>query len=94
MAILTEAQAIVDGARQADYGSPLHNWTATALMMTGAARARGILKDGAEIDAELAVLFMQCVKIAREAHRPKRDTRVDMAGYAEVLDLIVTERQS
>lgn len=32
---------------------------------------------------------MIAVKISRECHRPKRDNRVDIAGYAEVLDMVI-----
>jgi hypothetical protein len=29
------------------------------------------------------------VKMSRECNRPKRDNRVDLAGYAETLDMVV-----
>jgi hypothetical protein len=32
--------------------------------------------------------MMACVKMSREAFKPKRDNRVDAAGYIECADLI------
>ena len=45
------------------------------------------------ITAEQAALCMVAVKISRECHRPKRDNRVDGAGYFKVLDMIINERE-
>ena len=89
--ILDEAARIVHGSRQSDYGHPIDNWTLTADLFTAALRSK--LREGEVITSETAVLLMELVKVARELHRPKRDNRTDLAGYAEVLDMIVTERQ-
>lgn len=91
VSILDEAHRIVHTSRQADYGHPLDNWTLTADLFTAALRPK--LRDGESISAEMAVLLMVLVKVAREIHRPKRDSRLDLAGYAEVLDMIVEERE-
>jgi len=89
--ILDEAARIVHGSRRNDYGHPLDNWTLTADLFTSALRSK--LREGESITAETAVLLMELVKIARELYAPKRDNRVDLAGYAEALDMIVTERK-
>ena len=78
--ILAEADALVDGARQADYGHPRDDWTRTAAMWSA------IL--GCEVTAERALLCMVAVKISREVNKPNRDNRVDMAGYAKCLDMV------
>jgi len=83
--ILEEAQRLVYGDRQADYGHPIDDWTRTAAMWSA------IL--GVPVTAEQAVMCMVTVKLSREVNRPKRDNRTDAAGYAAVLDLIVAERQ-
>jgi len=33
------------------------------------------------------------VKISRECNKPKRDNRIDIAGYAEALDMVVNYRE-
>lgn len=93
MTILEEAAAITHVDRQQDYGHPYDNWTATATIFTGILQAAGVLREGAAVSAEVAALLMVGVKCAREAHKPKRDNRVDTAGYAEVVDQIATERE-
>jgi hypothetical protein len=32
------------------------------------------------------------VKMSRECNKPKRDNRIDIAGYAEALDMVVNYR--
>jgi hypothetical protein len=83
--VLEEAQALVLGNRQAAYGAPLDNWTQTADMWS--------TLFGHKITAEQAVLAMMAVKMSREAFVPKTDNRVDIAGYALVLDMIIEERE-
>lgn len=82
--ILTEARDLVRGARQAAYDHPYCNHDRIA-------RIWSVIL-GIEVTPEQAALCMLGVKIAREAYRPGRDNRVDMAGYADVLDLIVQRR--
>lgn len=104
--IAAEADRLVDGDRQAAYGHPLDNFAFIAALWADYLAGRGLLKhvaltdDGSQgelapresVTAEDAALMMILVKIAREAHAPKRDNRVDLAGYAKVLDLIHAER--
>ena len=83
--ILQEADRLVSTDRQADYGHPLDNFQQIAALWSP------IL--GIEVTPEQAALCMVGVKISRECHSPKRDNRVDGAGYFKVLDLIVDERE-
>jgi len=83
--ILQEAQRLVHGSRQADYGHPLDNYNDIARVWSVILRM--------EVTAEQAALCMVGLKLARESFRPKRDNRTDMAGYTEVLDMIREERE-
>lgn len=82
--ILQEAERIVNGPRQADYGHPIDNWTRTARMWSAYL--------GVEVTAEQAAMCMVLVKVARQANRPQRDNLTDAAGYCAVVELIQTER--
>jgi hypothetical protein len=79
--ILTEAHRLVHGQRGQDYGHPYEDFSRTAKIWSA------IL--GIEVTPQQAILCMIAVKISRECHRPKRDNRVDIAGYAEALDMVV-----
>jgi hypothetical protein len=81
---LEEAQRLVYGARGHDYGHPLDDFTRTATMWS--------VLLGVPVTAELVAMCMVCVKLSREINRPRRDNRVDIAGYADCLDQVVTER--
>lgn len=81
--VLQEAQRLVYGNRQADYGHPSKNFSQIALIWSA------IL--GTDVTAHQAALCMVGVKLAREAHSPKRDNRVDGAGYFAVADLILED---
>jgi hypothetical protein len=72
---------LVHGQRGQDYGHPYEDFSRTAKMWSA------IL--GIEVTPQQAILCMIAVKISRECHLPKRDNRVDIAGYAEALDMVV-----
>lgn len=82
--VLREAERLVYGDRDGDYGHPLDDWNRTAAMWSA------IL--GHEVTAELALMCMIAVKLSRECNRPKRDNRTDIAGYAECIQRVVDER--
>lgn len=83
--ILQEAQRLVYGDRQQDYGHPIEDFTRTGRMWAA------IL--GLEtVTPEQVAMCMAALKISRECHRPKRDNRTDLAGYAATLQM-VRERQ-
>ena len=83
--ILAEAERLVHGDRQADYSHPFDDYTRTGRMW-------GAILGIPDIDPRICTLMMAAVKISRECHKPKRDNRVDGAGYFECADLIA-ERQ-
>ena len=77
--VLDEAQALVDGDRQEDYGDPvvcMGNWAEILKILYGW-----------DIDAHKASVAMSLLKHVREAHRPKRDNRVDGPAYMHIADL-------
>lgn len=84
MNILEEANGLVNGARQGDYGHPLDDFTRTAAMWSA------IL--GHPVTPEQVGLCMCAVKISRQCNRPKRDNLVDLAGYAATVDMVIEEK--
>ncbi len=71
--ILEEAQEIIFGERQADYGSVTSNFT-------NIAKGWSVIV-GKEITPEQVGLMMTWLKMARQLNKPKRDNLVDAAGY-------------
>lgn len=84
--ILQEAQRLVHGDRGAAYGHPIDDYTRTGRMW-------GAILGISDIDPRICCLMMAAVKISREVNAPKRDNRVDLAGYAECAQM-VAERQA
>lgn len=88
--VALEAHDAVYGDRQADYGHPREDFTRTAILWTGLLNHK--LADGEFITPEDMARCMIAVKLSRDVHAPKRDNRVDMAGYAITLDRLETGR--
>jgi hypothetical protein len=82
---LQEAQRLVHGDRGAAYGHPIDDYTRTGRMW-------GAILGLPDIDPRICCLMMAAVKVSREVNAPKRDNRVDLAGYAECAQM-VAERQ-
>jgi hypothetical protein len=82
---LQEAQRLVHGDRGAAYGHPIDDYTRTG-------RIWGAIQGVPDIDPRICCLMMAAVKISREVNAPKRDNRVDLAGYAECAQM-VAEKQ-
>lgn len=82
--MLMEAQRLVHGARGADYGPPLDDFSRTAAMWSA------IL--GVPVTAEQVGLCMIAVKLSRLCNSMKRDSLVDIAGYAEAVQMVIDER--
>jgi hypothetical protein len=78
--ILSEAERIVNGERQADYSDPVENFKHIASI------ASAIM--GKSVTAEECCIVMIAVKLARENFKHKRDNLVDLAGYVEILNRI------
>ena len=80
MSILREADEIVNGARQKDYGSPKVNFERTAKMWSA------IL--GIEIEWHQVPACLIALKLARLVNEPMHeDSWRDIAGYAGTWDL-------
>lgn len=76
--ILQEAQRLTHGDRQQAYGNPFDTYDRAAAITN-------ILLNTQLTAADLAVIML-AVKLSRESFGPKRDNRVDIAGFAWVLD--------
>jgi hypothetical protein len=83
--ILEEAQRIVYGAREEDYGHPYDNFTQIAALWSA--------YKGVEFKPEDVAAFFILTKMSREDHKANRDNRVDMAGYAGTWDRVIQERE-
>lgn len=84
--VLGEADRLVSGDRQADYGHPLDDFTRTG-------RIWGAILGIPDVSAEKVGLCMVGVKISREVNHPKRDNRVDGPGYFKCVDMCHDERK-
>jgi len=78
---LRTAIDLIYGDRHSSYGDASEDFGATAKMVTVILHRKGLLKEGAELDAHCVALIMICVKLSREAHMHKDDNCVDIAGY-------------
>ncbi|MBI1373332.1 MAG: DUF4406 domain-containing protein [Phycisphaera sp.] len=87
--ILDEATRLTTGTRHNDYGHPRDDFARTAQMWTGILAEK--LRPNCEVTAMDVPLCMIAVKLARQAHRHKRDNLVDVAGYARTAAMIAGE---
>lgn len=78
--ILAEAESLVNGKRQRDYAPPRENLGRIASMWSALL--------GHEVIPEDVARCMIAVKLARDCATAKRDNAVDIAGYAQVLDMV------
>jgi len=77
---LDAAASAVCGPRNEDYGAPIEDFTTQAAMISAyLTRSNGYT---VQVTAGDIAALMVCVKLARQAHRPKMDNWVDIAGYA------------
>jgi hypothetical protein len=81
---LHEAHDLVYGGRGVDYGHPYADYSKTAHLWQPIFGKK--LKPGVKVEPEDVMLGMIMVKLSRELNRPKRDNRVDGAGYFELLE--------
>jgi len=74
---MREANNLVNGERQGDYGTPRENYTGIAKVWSGILSP--ILKR--DITPSEAALMMVGLKLQRQAMKHKRDNLVDAHGY-------------
>ena len=79
--VLVEAERLINGPRQKDYGHPAEDFQRTG-------RIWGAILGIQDVPPERVALCLVGVKISREVNAPKRDNRVDGPGYWGCLDLI------
>lgn len=84
--ILQEAQALVYGARNADYGHPVDGFEAVAKAFNAYIKKK--YNSVNYLEATDVPIFQMIVKIMREANKPKHDNLVDIAGYAATLEMV------
>jgi hypothetical protein len=82
--LLLEADMILNGYRDADYGDPVENFKRISRI------ASAILDK--EITDEECCVVMLAVKLARENYKHKRDNVVDGVAYMEILSRIKESR--
>jgi len=82
--VLQEADTIINGARQSDYGSPLQSHQRIAKFWS-------VILDH-NVTAEEVALCMIGLKISRYLNGAQRDSLVDIAGYAGCIELMKKER--
>lgn len=87
---MAEANALVNGDRQAAYGSPLGSYEAQAKVWSGMMAH----KLNADLTAEDVVLLLAAMKLRRQAFKPKRDNKVDTHGYMLVLSHVEEGRKA
>ena len=78
--ILEEAQEILEGERDSDYGDPVANFNRISRI------ASSILDY--TISPEDCVVVMMAVKLSREQYKHKRDNLVDLVAYTEILNRV------
>lgn len=74
--VLREAECLIVGDRAEDYGDARVNHNRIAALW------RAYLEVGKQITAADVAVMMLLLKVARTQHTPKRDSFVDMIGYA------------
>jgi hypothetical protein len=86
--VLLEAQGLVHGDRNDQYGAPAEEYTRTVGMVNAMLGAK--LKEPL-LPEDLAYI-MVCLKLSRQINKPKRDSLTDAAGYCEVAQWIIDAR--
>lgn len=86
--ILLEAERLTNQDRRATYGHPLDDYMRTAALFNAAFAHK--LKE--PLSPEDLMLTMILVKVSRQVNAAKRDNLVDIAGYANCINLAHDER--
>lgn len=92
--ILQAAERCVCGGRELDHGTPEQSFHAIALHFTAFLEAKGLLKEGARIDAADAAAMLALFKVARvAAGNFVADSYVDACGYLACSGELAAERE-
>jgi hypothetical protein len=95
--ILEEANHLIFGPRNADYGHPIEDFSRTGKMWAGVLRDWALTvtdpKHVPDVPPELVGLAMIQVKVSREVNKHKRDNLVDIGGYSGTLAMIADYRE-
>ena len=83
---LVEAQKIINGNRQNDYGTPEDSFQRIADYWNSYLIHNGIMENDSPLFAKDVAMMMVLFKIAREEHAHKHDNLVDICGYTVILD--------
>lgn len=78
--VLAEANRLTARDRHADYGHPSEDFARAATLINTTL--------GTDLKPKDVAMVMICIKMARQAHKPKRDNIVDICGYARTYDMI------
>ena len=78
--VLEEANGLIYGERESDYGSVTDNFN-------NIAKGWSVIF-GKDVTAEQVGLAMVWLKVARQVNKPKRDNLVDAAGYIGCVDKV------
>lgn len=84
--VCQEADRLVSGDRQAQYGHPWVNFTKIAQIATPLVKDK--LREGAVLEPKDIAWILIAVKLAREVNQHKRDSIVDAIGYLKILDML------
>lgn len=79
--ILAEAEEIVNGNRQSDYGDAANNFHRIANIVNS-------MYPQLNINAQQCCAVLMAVKLIREGFRHKRDNLVDLCGYTHIMNEI------
>lgn len=83
--ILHEAEKIVMGDRQTQYGTPERSFTDIGIVWSV---QLGDWVPGTPIPPHTVALMLAGMKLCREKNKPKRDNRVDLVGYALCAEIV------
>jgi len=86
--ILREAEELICGERNGDYGDAVTDFSVTAEYWNTYLQSLGM---SVFINAKDVALMMTLLKVRREATHPKRDNLVDAAGYVALAQKIEEE---
>jgi hypothetical protein len=76
---LAEAGRLIEGDRDAAYGSPTENFTGIAKVLTVV--LGHLLKPGAEVSPVDVAAIHVAVKLCRRVHADRADNWIDVTGY-------------